>query len=232
MTKTKGPHSGARNLAARLKTAEGRTTSSQRWLNRQLNDPFVLAAKAQGYRSRAAFKLLQMHERYRLFKPGLRVLDLGAAPGGWSQVAARLVRAGEKSGGKVVAVDIQEMAPLGDVAVMLEDFLAEGAETRIKAVLGGLADAVLSDMAEPATGHRQTDHMRIMAMADTAAIFAEEILAPGGFFLCKVLQGGSEKDLLNLLKRAFSAVKHVKPEASRADSAELYVLATGFRGRV
>ena len=232
MTKTKGPHSGARNLAARLKTAEGRTTSSQRWLNRQLNDPFVLAAKAQGYRSRAAFKLLQMHERYRLFKPGLRVLDLGAAPGGWSQVAARLVRAGEKSGGKVVAVDIQEMAPLGDVAVMLENFLAEGAETRIKAVLGGLADAVLSDMAEPATGHRQTDHMRIMAMADTAAIFAEEILAPGGFFLCKVLQGGSEKDLLNLLKRAFSAVKHVKPEASRADSAELYVLATGFRGRV
>ena len=227
----KGPLSGSRNMSIRLKTAEGRTTSSQRWLNRQLNDPYVLAAQAQGYRSRAAFKLLQIHERYRLLKPGMRVLDLGAAPGGWSQVAAKLVGAGETKGGKVVAVDIQGMAPLGDVEVMLEDFLAEGAETRIKAVLGGPADCVLSDMAEPATGHRQTDHLRIMAMADTAAAFAEEILAPGGFFLCKVLQGGSEKDLLNLLKRVFTSVKHVKPEASRTDSAELYVLATGFRGR-
>ena len=223
------PGGGARNLKARVKTAEGRTTSSQRWLQRQLNDPFVAAAKAQGMRSRAAFKLQQMDERYKLFKPGMRVLDLGAAPGGWSQIVARLVGTERGKPGVVVAVDINPMEPLTGVTVMLEDFLSEGAEARIKVVLGGEADAVLSDMAAPATGHKQTDHIRIMSLADTALAFACDVLKPGGFFVCKVLQGGTEKELLNLLKKSFSQVRHVKPEASRSDSAELYVLAIGFR---
>lgn len=223
---------GARSLKTRVKTAEGRTISSQRWLQRQLNDPFVAAAKAQGLRSRAAFKLQQMDDRYKLFKPGMRVLDLGAAPGGWSQIAARLVGTAQGKPGTVLAVDINPMEPLPGVTVMQEDFLAEGAEARIKAVLGGEADAVLSDMAAPATGHKQTDHIRIMALAETAVAFACEVLKPGGFFVCKVLQGGTEKDLLTMLKKSFSSVRHVKPEASRAGSAELYVLATGFRGDV
>ena len=221
---------GARNMKTRVKTAEGRTISSQRWLQRQLNDPFVAAAKAQGLRSRAAFKLQQMDDRYGLFRPGMRVLDLGAAPGGWSQIVARLIGTAQGKAGTVLAVDINSMEPLPGVTIMQEDFLADGAETRIRATLGGQADAVLSDMAAPSTGHKQTDHMRIMALAETAVIFACEILKPGGFFACKVLQGGTEKDLLTLLKKSFSSVKHVKPEASRASSAELYVLATGFRG--
>jgi len=218
--------SGMRTLTTRLKTAEGRTISSQRWLQRQLNDPFVTAAKALGYRSRAAFKLKQMNERYKLIRKGMRVLDLGAAPGGWSQIAAEIVG----PNGKVLAVDINPMAPLPGVTVLQEDFLSDGADTRIQAALGGPADAVLSDMAAPSTGHRQTDHLRIMALAEAAGVFAGEVLAPGGSFLCKVLQGGSERDLLTLLKRSFAVVRHVKPEASRSDSAELYVLATGFRG--
>ena len=217
--------SGARALTTRLKTAEGRTISSQRWLQRQLNDPFVIAAKALGYRSRAAFKLKQINDRYKLLRKGMRVLDLGATPGGWSQIAVEVV-----GSGKVLAVDINSMDALPGVTVLQEDFLSEGAEARIKAALGGRADAVLSDMAAPSTGHRQTDHLRIMALAEAAGVFAGEVLAPGGFFLCKVLQGGSERDLLTLLKRSFAVVRHVKPEASRADSAELYVLATGFRG--
>jgi len=221
---------GARNLKTRVKTAGKRTVSSQSWLLRQLNDPFVAAARAQGLRSRAAFKLQQMDDRYHLFRPGMRVLDLGAAPGGWSHVAARLVGTAQGKSGTVVAVDINPMEPLPGVTVMLEDFLAEGAEARIKAVLGGEADAVLSDMAAPATGHRQTDHMRIMALAETALLFACETLKPGGFFVCKVLQGGTERELLAMLKKSFAVVRHVKPEASRSDSAELYVLATGFRG--
>ena len=220
------PGAGARTLTTRLKTAEGRTISSQRWLQRQLNDPYVTAAKALGYRSRAAFKLKQMHERYKLFRKGMRVLDLGAAPGGWSQIAADIV--GAK--GKVLAVDINPMESLAGVAVLQEDFLSAGAEGRIQAALGGRADAVLSDMAAPSTGHRQTDHLRILALAEAAAVFAGDVLAPGGLFLCKVLQGGSERELLTRLKRSFAVVRHVKPEASRADSAELYVLATGFRG--
>jgi len=217
---------GARDLRTRLKTAEGRTISSQRWLERQLNDPFVSAARALGYRSRAAFKLKQMNERYKLLKKGMRVLDLGATPGGWSQIAAEVVG----PTGKVLAVDINPMDPLPGVLVMQQDFLAEGAEAAIKTALGGRADAVLSDMAAPSTGHRPTDHLRIMALAEAAGVFAGEVLAPGGFFVCKVLQGGSERDLLTQLKRSFSIVRHVKPEASRADSAELYVLATGFKG--
>ena len=228
MKKTGGGKSikGARDLRTRLKTAEGRTISSQRWLERQLNDPFVSAARALGYRSRAAFKLKQMNERYKLLKKGMRVLDLGATPGGWSQIAAEVVG----PTGKVLAVDINPMDPLPGVLVMQQDFLAEGAEAAIKTALGGRADAVLSDMAAPSTGHRPTDHLRIMALAEAAGVFAGEVLAPGGFFVCKVLQGGSERDLLTQLKRSFSIVRHVKPEASRADSAELYVLATGFKG--
>ena len=221
---------GSRMLCTRLKTAMGRTISSQRWLERQLNDPYVAAAKAQGWRSRAAFKLIQINERYKLLKPGQRVVDLGATPGGWSQVAAKEVRAGDPRGGKVVAVDINPMEPIAHVTFLQQDFNAPEAEDRITALLGGKVDVVFSDMAEPATGHKMTDHLRIMAMAESAGVFASTILAPGGLFLCKVLQGGSERDLLTLLKRDFRMVRHVKPEASRADSAELYVLATGFRG--
>ena len=222
---------GPRKLAVRLKTAKGRTTSSQLWLARQLNDPYVALAKQDGYRSRAVYKLLQINERYKLLKPGQRVLDLGAAPGGWSQAAARLVKAGEAGGGQVIAIDIAPMEQIPDVAILHLDFMDEAAPGRLKALLDGhKADIVLSDMAAPATGHRPTDHLRIMGLCEAAAAFAEEVLAPGGIFLAKVLQGGTERTLLDQLKRTFKSVRHVKPEASRADSAELYVLATGFRG--
>lgn len=225
----KKPISGKRRMAERLKTAHGRTPSQQKWLRRQLNDPYVAAAREQGFRSRAAFKLSEMDDRYHLLKRGMRVLDLGATPGGWSQVAARQVGSGTPGGGSVLAVDINEMDPLPDVTFLLQDFLEEGAEEKIKAALGGAPDAVLSDMAAPATGHRQTDHLRIMALCESATAFAMEILAPGGFYLCKVLQGGTEKVLLAELKAKFATVRHVKPPASRQDSAELYVLAVGKR---
>lgn len=223
--------SGKRRMAERLKTAKGRTPSQQRWLRRQLNDPYVAAARDQGYRSRAAFKLAEIDERYHLLKRGMRVLDLGATPGGWSQVAAKKAGVGEVAGAAVLAVDINDMDALPGVTFLKQDFLEEGAEERIREALGGAPDAVLSDMAAPATGHRQTDHLRIMALCEAAAAFAMEILAPGGLFLCKVLQGGTERALLDELKRQFAVVRHVKPPASRADSAELYVLATGFRGQ-
>lgn len=228
--RTKGPAGGKRRMVERLKTTRGRTPSQQKWLRRQLNDPYVAAARDQGYRSRAAFKLAEIDKRYHLLKRGMRVLDLGAAPGGWSQVAAMRVGAGTPGGGIVLAVDVNEMGALPGMTFLRQDFLAEGAEETIRAALGGPADAVLSDMAAPATGHRQTDHLRIMALAEAAAAFALGILTPGGIFLCKVLQGGTERALLDELKRSFAAVRHVKPPASRADSAELYVLATGFRG--
>ncbi len=227
---SKKPISGKRRMAERLKTAMGRTPSQQKWLRRQLNDPYVAAAREQGYRSRAAFKLSEMDDRYHLLKRGMRVLDLGATPGGWSQVAAKQVGAGTPGGGTVLAVDINEMGALPDVTFLLQDFLEEGAEEKIKAALGGAPDAVLSDMAAPATGHRQTDHLRIMALCEAATAFAMEILAPGGFYLCKVLQGGTEKWLLAELKAKFATVRHVKPPASRQDSAELYVLAVGKKG--
>jgi 23S rRNA (uridine2552-2'-O)-methyltransferase len=215
-----------RELKERLRTARGRPLASQRWLTRQINDPYVHEARKQGYRSRAAFKLIQLDERFRLLKPGMRVLDLGAAPGGWTQVAA--ARAG--SSGAVVAVDILPMAPMAGVTVLELDFLAADAEQKVLDALGGPVDIVLSDMAPSATGHKQTDHLRIMALCETAADFAVRVLAPGGAFVCKVWQGGTESGLLAGLKRRFAQVRHAKPDASRKESAETYLVATGFKG--
>lgn len=212
---------------ARLKDEKRRTLSSRTWLERQIRDPYVARAKREGFRSRAAYKLAELDDKYRLLKPGTRVVDLGAAPGGWSEIAARRVGAG----GRVLAIDILDMKPIAEVEFLKLDFLDATAPQRLKDLLGGQADLVLSDMAANATGHRQTDHIRIMALAEAAAHFAREVLAPGGSFLCKVLQGGTEVALLAELKRDFASVKHVKPPASRSDSAELYLLARGFRGR-
>lgn len=221
---------GGRSLKTRVKTARKRSLSSTLWLERQLNDPYVARAKRDGYRSRAAYKLIEMDDRYHLLKPGARIVDLGAAPGGWSQIAADRVKA--KDGrGKVVGVDLLDMEPIPGVQFAVKDFNDEDAPDFIKEMLGGEADGVMSDMAANATGHKQTDHLRIVALAELAADFAMDVLAPGGFFVAKVLQGGTEGQLLTRLKRDFAAVRHVKPAASRADSAELYVLATGFRGK-
>jgi 23S rRNA (uridine2552-2'-O)-methyltransferase len=227
MTEKRG--SGARALKQRVKTARKRTVSSQRWLERQLNDPYVALAKREGYRSRAAFKLLEIDDKYRLLKPGQRVVDLGAAPGGWAQVAAK--RVGSAQGrGRVVGIDLLDIDPLPGVELIRLDFLDPEAPARLTELLGGPADIVMSDMAANATGHRKTDHLRIMGLAEAAAEFARSVLAPGGAFVAKVLQGGTEGALLADLKRDFATVRHVKPGASRPDSAELYVLATGFRG--
>jgi 23S rRNA (uridine2552-2'-O)-methyltransferase len=217
---------GDRRLKVRVKDKR-KTQSSRKWLERQLNDPYVARAKREGYRSRAAFKLIEIDDKHRLFRPGARVADLGAAPGGWSQVAAKRVGAN----GHVVGIDILEMDELPGVEFAKIDFLDPEAPDRLKAMLGGPADVVLSDMAANATGHRQTDHLKIMALVEAAAQFAGEVLKPGGSFLSKVFQGGTDGALLAGLKRDFATVKHVKPAASRSDSAELYVLATGFRGR-
>jgi len=222
---------GGRGLKARLKSPKRRSLSSRRWLERQLNDPYVARAKREGFRGRAAFKLIEIDDKHRLLKKDERVVDLGAAPGGWSLVAAERVGAQDGSG-RVVAVDILAMAPVAGVEFIELDFLDPRAPSAIKAALGGPADVVLSDMAANATGHRKTNHLKIMALAEAAADFAREVLAPGGAFLCKVLQGGTEATLLAALKRDFASVKHVKPQASRSDSAELYLLATGFRGGV
>jgi 23S rRNA (uridine2552-2'-O)-methyltransferase len=221
---------GGRSLKTRVKTARKRSLSSTLWLERQLNDPYVARAKREGYRSRAAYKLIEMDDRHHLLKPGGRIVDLGAAPGGWSQIAADRVKA--KDGrGKVVGVDLLDMEPIAGVTFAVKDFNDDDAPDVIKAMLGGEADGVMSDMAANATGHKQTDHLRIVALAELAAEFAMDVLAPGGFFVAKVLQGGTEGQLLARLKRDFAVVRHVKPAASRADSSELYVLATGFRGR-
>jgi len=219
---------GGRDLKVRVKSGKGRSLSSKLWLERQLNDPYVARARREGFRGRAAYKLIEIDDKHHLFKKGARVVDLGAAPGGWSQVAAR--RAGAAEGrGRVVAIDLLAMAAVPGVELIELDFLDPRAPEAIKARLGGPADVVLSDMAANATGHRRTDHVRIMALAEAATEFAREVLSPGGVFLCKVLQGGTEATLLASLKRDFTNVRHVKPAASRADSAELYLLATGFR---
>jgi len=216
-----------RPLKVRVKTGKSRSLSSKLWLERQLNDPYVARAKREGYRSRAAYKLIEIDAKHHVLKLGARVVDLGAAPGGWSQVAAR--RVGE--GGRVVAIDVLEMGAIPGVAFLHLDFHDAAAPERLKTLIGGEADVVLSDMAPNTTGHRPTDHLRIMGLAELAADFARGVLAPGGSFLCKVLQGGTEPALLAALRRDFAMVKHVKPAASRADSAELYLLATGYRGR-
>jgi 23S rRNA (uridine2552-2'-O)-methyltransferase len=211
---------------AHLKDEKRRTLSSRTWLERQISDPYVLRAKREGFRSRAAYKLSEIDDKYRFLKPGSRVIDLGAAPGGWSEIAVR--RAG--ANGRVVALDILDMKPIVGVEFLQLDFLDDAAPARLKEMLGGKVDVVLTDMAANATGHRQTDHLRIMALAEASAQFTREVLAEGGTFLCKVLQGGTENTLLAELKRDFASVKHIKPPASRKDSAELYLLARGFRG--
>ncbi len=220
-----GKGGGSRELKVRVKDKR-KSISSRRWLERQLNDPYVARARREGFRSRAAFKLTEIDDRAHILKKGARVIDLGAAPGGWTQVAAQRVG----STGHVVAIDVLPMTPVAGVDFVQLDFLDPSAPETLKAMLGGAADVVLSDMAANTTGHARTDHLKIMALVETAIDFAREVLAPGGAFLAKVLQGGTEASLLAALKRDFRQVKHVKPAASRADSAELYLLATGFRG--
>ena len=221
--------STARRLKQRVVTAKGRSVSSKLWLERQLNDPYVAEARDRGFRSRSAFKLAEIDDKARFLKPGAVVIDLGAAPGGWSQVAAERVRAGEGRG-RVIALDRNAMDPLPGVSVLKRDFLEPEAVDELRAALAkDKADAVISDMAAPATGHRQTDHLKIMALCDAALDFAKGVLKPGGTFLCKVLRGGTERELLEAMKRDFAMVRHVKPKASRTDSAELFVLASGFR---
>jgi 23S rRNA (uridine2552-2'-O)-methyltransferase len=214
-----------RRATVRVKTARGRTISSQRWLQRQLNDPYVAEAKKRGYRSRAAFKLLQLDDQFGFLKPGARVVDLGAAPGGWSQVAVERAK-----GGVVVGIDITPMEPVAGATLIAKDFYDEDAPAVLTGLLAGPADVVLSDMAAAATGDPQIDHLRIMALAEAAHDFARQVLKQSGTFVAKVLQGGTERTLLEQLKRDFAKVRHVKPQASRADSAEMYVVASGFRG--
>jgi 23S rRNA (uridine2552-2'-O)-methyltransferase len=228
-------HEGGRSLKARVKTARSRSLSSTLWLERQLNDPYVARAKREGYRSRAAYKLLEIDERAHILKPGQKIVDLGAAPGGWSQVAAQKIGAGKtgasQSRAKIFAIDLLPMEAIPGVEFRQLDFLDPKAPELLVEWLGGPADVVLSDMAANATGHKKTDQLRIIGLVELAADFACEILAPGGAFVAKVLQGGTDGALLANLKRDFAQVKHIKPPASRANSAELYVLATGFRGR-
>ena len=218
-----------RPLAVRLKDKKKRTVSQKKWLERQLNDPYVARAKREGLRSRAAFKLIEIDDKYRFLKAGGRVVDLGAAPGGWSEVAAKRVGLLEGKG-KVVAIDILDIKPIAGVTFSQIDFLDPKAPALLHEMLDGGADVVLSDMAANATGHKKTDQLKIMALVEAAAEFAREVLRPGGTFLAKALQGGTEATLLADLKRDYATVRHVKPQASRADSSELYLLATGFRG--
>jgi 23S rRNA (uridine2552-2'-O)-methyltransferase len=215
----------SRGLRVGVRTARGRSAASQRWLARQLNDPYVQAARREGWRSRAAFKLIELDERFHLIRRGARIVDLGAAPGGWSQVALK------RGAGTVVALDLLAMDPIPGVRVLQGDFSDPDMPERLRSELGGAADLVLSDMAPNTTGHAATDHLRIMALAESALVFAEELLASGGAFVCKVFQGGSEREVLAEMKRAFANVRHAKPKASRKESNELYVVATGFRER-
>ena len=234
--KTGDNEGGSRGLHVQVKTAKKRSTASTRWLQRQLNDPYVQKAREQGYRSRAAFKLSELDDKFHLLKPGARVVDLGCAPGGWSQVSVE--RVGPK--GVVVGCDLLAVPEVTGATLIVQDFLAEDAPEVIRKLLVGanadrqgnlaLADVVLSDMAANTTGHGPTDHIRIMNLCELAYLFAKEILAPGGVFVCKVLKGGAESDLLKMMQKDFKLVKHAKPAASRQDSAESYVVATGFRG--
>ncbi len=213
-----------RTLAVKLRNAGKRTTAQQAWLSRQLNDPYVAAARAQGWRSRAAFKLIELDDKFALIKPGMKVVDLGAAPGGWSQVAVK------RGAGRVVGVDLLAIDPVTGAELIQGDFNDPALPGRLSDMLGGPADLVLSDMAPNTTGHGATDHLRIIALAELALDFAIQILAPGGAFVAKVFQGGSEKNMLQPMKLCFTTVRHAKPPASRKGSSELYVVATGFRG--
>jgi len=229
MPRNKGGDGGpgaSRHKSVRVKTARGRSTSSTRWLQRQLNDPYVREAQARGFRSRAAFKLIELDEKYRLLKRGGRVVDLGAAPGGWTQVAVDKVG----RGGQVVAVDIQDVEPVTGAVQFMGDIYDEDIIDRIAGALGGPADLVMSDMASPATGHARTDHLRVMALVEAAYDVACHLLAPGGAFVAKVLAGGTEREMLEALKRDFARVHHAKPAASRADSREMYLVARDYRG--
>lgn len=221
---------GRKNLKERVKTARGRKTSSTLWLQRQLNDPYVQRAKDEGYRSRAAFKLIEIDDKFHFLKRGGRIVDLGAAPGGWTQVAVERTKS-DKGQGSVLGVDLQEVEPVPGAELHVLDFMEIDADDKVKEWLGGEADVILSDMAASATGHKATDHLKIMALAEAAAQLAHDVLAPGGAYCAKVLQGGAEHDLLAMLKRDFETVRHVKPAASRADSSEMFVLAMGFRAR-
>lgn len=220
---TRPPGKGSRTVGIALRTARGRSPASQRWLTRQLNDPYVQVAKREGWRSRAAFKLIELDDRFRLIRRGARVLDLGAAPGGWTQVALR------RGAGMVVAIDLLAMDPISGATVLQGDITDRPMPGQLRAVLGGGADLVLSDMAPNTTGHAATDHLRIMVLAELALDSATQVLVQGGSFVCKVFQGGSERVLLDTLKRNFAQVRHAKPKASRTDSSELYVVATGFK---
>jgi 23S rRNA (uridine2552-2'-O)-methyltransferase len=225
-----GSKPAGKSLKVRVKTGKGKTASQKIWLERQLNDPYVHEAKKLGYRSRAAFKLIEIDDKFKFLKSGGRVVDLGAAPGGWSQVAAKRVKAVEGKG-KVVAIDMHGMDPITAVTIFKKDFYDDDAPSILIEALGGdKADCVLSDMAAHATGHRQTDVINIIALAEAGYYFAKEVLKPGGMYLAKVLRGGTENEILKLLKKDFETVKHVKPMASRDDSAELFVLALGYRG--
>jgi 23S rRNA (uridine2552-2'-O)-methyltransferase len=228
-SKVKNANPRGQQKKVRVKKRKKLSVSSARWLERQLNDPYVAQAKAQGYHSRAAFKLQQMQDELDIFKPGQRVLDLGAAPGGWTQVVCDIVQP-SKTGGRVVAIDYLEMKPVAEAQFFQMDFTDDEAPDVLRNAIGGRADVVMSDMAPPTIGHKQTDHIRIMALTEMAYDFAQEILTPGGVFIAKVFQGGSSGTLLNMLKKDFTKVKHVKPPASRQDSAEMYVVALGFRG--
>ncbi len=225
---------GQRDLKVKVKTARGRKLSSTRWLQRQLNDPYVRRALVEGYRGRAAFKILELDEKFRFFVPGARVVDLGCAPGGWLQVAVPRINAlGEKQGkavGRIIGIDLQEVEPVAGAEIHQLDFLEDEADDRVKEWLGGKADVVISDMAASSSGHKQTDHLRIITLCEAAAYFAFDVLEEGGTFVAKVLAGGAEGELQKLLKQKFNKVANVKPPASRADSSEKFVIATGFRG--
>ena len=229
-----GSGRGQRELRVKVKSARGRKLSSTLWLERQLNDPYVRRAQAEGYRGRAAFKILELDDKYRFLTPGKRVVDLGCAPGGWCQVAVQRVNAlGERPGkpvGRVLGVDLQEVEPIAGAELHVLDFLEDDADNKVKAWLGGPADIVMSDMAASSSGHKQTDHLRIVALCEAAAYFAFDVLTPGGTFVAKVLAGGAEGGLLTELKKRFDKVAHVKPPASRSDSSEKFIVATGFRG--
>jgi 23S rRNA (uridine2552-2'-O)-methyltransferase len=220
----RGPQGGRRGLTQRVKTAKGRPIGSTMWLERQLNDPYVTEAKRRGYRSRAAFKILEIDEKLHILKPGMRVVDLGAAPGGWTQVAVERVK-----GGQVLALDISDMQPVAGATILKVDFLADEAPALVRAALGGPADLVLSDMAAPASGHTQTDHLRIMNLVEAAAALAADVLKPGGNFIAKMLQGGGEHAFVRDLRRQFTTVRHIKPPSSRKESAEFFIAAMGFK---